>query len=109
MRMHYWHKAKERNRLALLIRSIAGKPVTPMESCIIEVVRYSTGLPDWDGLYGGLKLLLDCLVVKTDRNPSGLGFIVDDNPMVLKMLTARPVKCTRREQRTEIVIVELPA
>ena len=69
----------------------AGRPVAPpLEFCTIEVVRYSPKLPDWDGLYGGLKSFLDCLVVASKRNPHGLGFIVDDNPVVIKRLVAWP-------------------
>ncbi len=84
------------------------EPAEPMAACHIEVVRWSVQLPDWDGLYGGLKPYLDCLVRRTDRNPHGLGIIEDDNPLVIRSLMAEPIKAKKRvEQKTLFVIREV--
>jgi hypothetical protein len=76
--------------------------MAPLKSCDIHIERHSTQLPDWDGLYGGLKPLLDTLVVSTKRNPHGLGVITDDNPKVIKKLTAEPV--ISKEEKTVVYI-----
>jgi hypothetical protein len=57
------------------------KPKEPIEQAFVVVIRecHGDGL-DWDNVYGGLKPLLDCLVCPSDKNPSGLGLIRDDNP-----------------------------
>ena len=77
-----------------------------MQRCHIEIERHSAGLPDWDGLYGGMKGLLDCLVVPSKRNPHGLGLIRDDNPNCVLSLTARPVKAPEGEGKTVVTIRE---
>ncbi|MDO8417777.1 MAG: hypothetical protein Q7S87_16375 [Agitococcus sp.] len=53
----------------------------PLETAFLVVHRASAGGGlDWDNAYGGLKPLLDCLVMPSTKNPSGLGVIRDDNP-----------------------------
>lgn len=78
----------------------------PMQKCKVYIERHSSGVPDTDGLYGGLKPLLDCLVVCTKRNPHGLGIIEDDNPDCMD-LKAVSVKSKRKEAKTVVEITEL--
>lgn len=53
----------------------------PLQRAYIQVDRYSAGGGlDWDNAYGGLKPLMDCLVQASERNPNGLGIILDDSP-----------------------------
>lgn len=43
--------------------------------------------------------------MKSERNPHGLGYIVDDNPRCILTLTVRPVRVKHQaEQRTEIIV-----
>jgi hypothetical protein len=73
-RMHWVTRSRTTTDFAWHIRSKVGrwnKP--PIQSCVIYIERHSSMLPDWDGLYGGLKPLLDALVKNTPRNPKGLG------------------------------------
>ena len=57
-----------------------GRPSTPIQRAALVVARRCAGMLDWDNAYGGLKPVLDCLVLKTKRNPDGLGVVVDDSP-----------------------------
>lgn len=59
------------------------KPAQPLRRAFIEVWRHSRGDLDWDNAYGGLKVLIDCLVMPSSRNPSGLGLMLDDSRRVL--------------------------
>lgn len=55
--------------------------VPPLTRVALYIERgHSGGGLDWDNAFGGLKPLLDCLVLPTTKNPDGLGFIVDDSP-----------------------------
>ncbi|WP_435102330.1 hypothetical protein [Arhodomonas sp. AD133] len=110
LRMHWKARRRYVQRLAWRIRAAIGaRRRRPMEQCRIEIERHSAGLPDWDGLYGGLKGLLDCLVVCTDRNPHGLGLIRDDNPECVVRLVARPVSAPRGQGKTVVTIREVMA
>lgn len=98
-------------RLKVLARGLAGKkPAKPIDCAAILVLRYSSGKLDWDNALGGLKPLLDCLVVRKAKvNPDGLGLIVDDNPdnmpfpPYMQQLPAAPDKGF-----TEVFIYRLP-
>ena len=78
----------------------------PKEHSRIEVYRYSTQYPDWDGLLGGLKPLLDCLVMRTKRNPHGLGVVRDDSPKHLMCPAVYPVIGTPSGGLTRIFLQE---
>lgn len=108
-RLHWSKRRKHNEQLAWAVRIAlqqAGyRPGAPIPMCRIAVTRVSLMLPDWDGLYGGLKPLLDTLVPYSKRNPHGLWVIADDNPRVIVDLQARPALTkARARQRTEVVI-----
>jgi hypothetical protein len=68
-------------RVRVLSRGLAGtRPEAPLEQAALVVVRRCSGQLDWDNAYGGLKPVLDTLVVRSKRNPDGLGLVVDDSP-----------------------------
>lgn len=108
-RMHYRERTRYAKRIAWSVRAAVG-PMNrpPLERCIIHVDRYSSRAPDWDGLYGGLKALIDALVVSSARNPHGLGIIRDDGPEHVLRLTAQhhPAPPQKGWTRLEIVEVE---
>lgn len=106
-RMHWTARGRLTISFSWLVKAAVGRVGEPIGQCEVEVYRYSSGTPDWDGLYGGLKPLLDCLVVRTKRNPHGLGLIEDDCPSVIKTLTARPMPAKRKEGKTRVVIREV--
>ncbi|WP_157808788.1 hypothetical protein [Janthinobacterium sp. 67] len=80
--MHFHAYKKLRNGWrASVLAAIGGKlPAAPISRSALEIERYCAGSLDWDNAYGGLKPLLDCLVVPSARNPDGLGLITDDGP-----------------------------
>lgn len=83
--MHYQAYRKLRHSYQMLVwAALIAKgqrlPAAPLQRVGLYVERGSAGLLDWDNAYGGLKPLLDCLVVGTARNPDGLGLIQDDSP-----------------------------
>lgn len=111
-RLHWSKRRQHAKRLAFLVLSSLFKsgirrPKEPLHRCHVEIVRGSSQLPDWDGLYGGLKPLLDSFVKPSQRNPHGLGLIEDDNPSCLLSLTARAEKTRRGEEYTRVFIGEV--
>lgn len=60
------------------------RPAKPLEKVFLAIERScASGGLDWDNAYGGLKPMLDCLVMPSARNPSGLGLILDDSPKAM--------------------------
>lgn len=72
---------KIRKRIKNDIISVAYEliPKKPFLICEIEILRASPHIPDNDGLLGGQKPLIDCLVRPREDHPDGLSFIVDDS------------------------------
>ena len=103
-RMHWRDRRRHTEGVSWMVRTVVTPPATPLARCRIHVERYSERLPDWDGLYGGLKPLLDCLVRPTRRNPHGLGLIEDDNPQCIVSLTAEPAQAPRNRGWTRVQI-----
>ena len=90
------------------LREAGHTPSVPMQVCRIEADRFSAQLADWDGVMGGLKPLLDCLVKRTDKNPLGLGLIEDDNPKcVIECPTVRQHKSKRKDASTTVKNTEI--
>ena len=90
-----------------MVREALGPIINePMQKCKVTIERHSAGTPDYDGLVGGVKVLLDCLVVCTKKNPHGLGIIRDDNPECME-LDVIAVKCKRNKGKTVIDILEV--
>ncbi len=106
-RMHWAKRGRVAKGFAWMVREALG-PITvdPMQKCKVTITRHSAGSPDTDGLYGGLKPLLDCFVVCTKRNPHGLGIIQDDNPDCME-LEVFAVKCKQKEGKTVVEIQEI--
>ena len=85
------------------------RPAAPLEKSAIVVVRHCAGDLDWDNAYGGLKPVLDCLVLSSTRNPDGLGLIIDDNPKAMPYPPyVQQRRAKRGEGRTQIYIYALP-
>lgn len=110
-RWHWRKRSLYTSKLAFEIHSIFRSldlyPDQPIQKCRVNIERHSTQKPDWDGLYGGVKPLLDCLVVNTKSNPHGLNIIVDDNPDVIVSLDIVPVICKRKDWCTVVRITEI--
>lgn len=113
-RRHFRTRGKMKISTARQIIALLGaeRPAEPFQKARVTVTRYSSGSPDRDGLYGGVKDLLDCLTTPSPqangkvRNKYGIGLIVDDSPAHIE-LDVRAERCRRAEQRTEVVVEAL--
>ena len=94
-------------RNAVLLALNAELPGAALELVHIEVDRYSAGTTDWDNAYGGLKPLIDCLVVPSSRNPDGLGLFLNDNPKAMpRPPVIRQLKAKQKQGRTIVRIYD---
>lgn len=110
LRQHWSERSKERRAWAWELRVALGRqarPEHPFQRALVQIARHSVGTPDTDGLIGGCKPVIDCLLAPSDTHPTGLGFVQDDTPAVLTLEVSAVRVPTRAEQRTEITITEL--
>lgn len=88
-RQHWSKRSKIKDQTGLEILAAIGGPRylprPPFAYCRIHVVRYSSGMLDTDNAYASCKGLLDALCVSSRTHPTGIGFIVDDNPRVCEL------------------------
>ena len=120
LRMH-WRKRKEVQQLIAeqMSRATVGqRPIRPFRHARVLIERHSPGTPDLDGLYGGAKLLIDCLSTPIYasarrkggkgqmRNPFGLSIVVDDGPDYIR-LHVNPVRCATVDRKTVVLVEEL--
>lgn len=108
--MHHFTYAKHRAALALEVAAltVGKRPSEPFTRARITIERHSAGSPDVDGLYGGLKPLLDVLQPRSKRCPNGLGIIANDSPRALEVRLS-PVACPRGRGKTVVTISEVVA
>lgn len=114
-RMHWRERKRVTERFSWLIRMAAAETLRelsgPIQLCSIHAERYHgrsrVHLPDWDGLYGGLKPVLDCLIPRSARHPHGLGIIQDDSPLHIVCLHATPLLSGENGSRSVIYIMPL--
>lgn len=110
--MHFKAYRDLRNRWAMevLVALKGRRPAKPVGQAFVAVYRRSAGGGlDWDNAYGGLKPLLDCLVLQSARNPSGMGLIQDDSPKFMPYPPfVKQESAPRGAGSTSIEIYELP-
>ncbi|MHB1666160.1 hypothetical protein [Thiomonas sp.] len=82
-RLHFWAYRRIRQAYRDELASQGQRLAQPLERAFITFRRYSAGNLDWDNAYGGIKPLLDCLLMPSKNNPDGLGFVRDDSPASL--------------------------
>jgi hypothetical protein len=79
--MHFHAYKKLRTEYEAEVSAALGEIAAPgLQLSALFIVRRCAGSLDWDNAIGGLKPILDCLVTRSARNPSGLGIVVDDKP-----------------------------
>lgn len=107
LRMHWSKRMKHQRALAWEIRmaTMNSRPVVPFQRARVRIERHSLQTPDFDGMVGGFKHLIDCLLPPSSKHPVGLGIIVDDNPDCLR-LTAIAMKVARRADQKTVVVIE---
>lgn len=81
MHFHVYRKTRKAWQLKVQQAMSTYNIEKPIDNAYLVVERYCSGAGlDWDNAYGGLKPILDCLVSASNKNPDGLGIILDDNP-----------------------------
>lgn len=110
-RMHWSRRKRLGKEIAMWLvvainKSGAARPDRPIARCRILVERESTQEPDYDGLVGGLKPLLDALQPAGRRHPYGIGLIADDSPRCLIDLETRHIPGKGQRTRIRIEPVE---
>ena len=94
LREHFRRRKERKERYHLEI--LSQNPQKFKGKVNVRITRYSSAVPDPDGVAGGSKDILDALV--------DAGVISDDNMRIVKNFSVDWCKCKRSEQRTEIVI-----
>ena len=97
MLREHWSKRKERKQ-RYHFEILSQKPRKFKGKVNVRITRYSSAVPDPDGVAGGSKDILDALV--------DAGVISDDNMKVIQDFSVNWKKCKRKEQRTEIEITQ---
>lgn len=95
---YYKHRGAWEDRLALTAREEAGPNPRIATPTALTITRFSTGVPDADGLYGMHKPILDALV--------NIGLIPDDNPDAVGHVTARHEKVHAEDEQHVIIEIE---
>jgi hypothetical protein len=102
----HWTKQREYKRAlsSKIARHLPDDPWRmPFEKASVLIRRMSIGVPDEDNLVGGVKGLVDCLLVRSERHPWGLSLIRDDAPSCMTLIVEAE-KVPRSEQRTVVMI-----
>jgi hypothetical protein len=108
------HWAVRRRQMLMLQQEIMAAmggpehyPQPPFSRARITVTRISTGKLDPDNLAASVKGLLDVVKMRSERNPLGLSFIVDDDPARIELIVRQQHAPSRKEQATAVRIEEL--
>lgn len=112
IRMSWADRMRLRREWAWELRAALGRqprPAEPFQRALVVIERYALQTPDRDGLIGGCKALIDCLLAPSKRHPTGLGLVQDDKPEVMQLEVHAIRVPHRAEQRTVITITELLA
>ncbi|RVT91389.1 hypothetical protein EOD42_22300 [Rhodovarius crocodyli] len=111
LRQHWRQRGQKTRAMAWAIRAAVGRaglPATPLMRARVEIERRSAGPgADTDGLVGGCKGLIDCLLPMVEkRRPYGLGFVHDDSPKHME-LVVRACRVPRADVGTLVIITPL--
>lgn len=89
---------RERQRWQTLVRLEVFKAYRglPLKKAKVTLTRYSSGTPDFDGLVGSFKHVLDALV--------GAGLLIDDNPKVIGQPTYLFKKCSGIQSKVVVKV-----
>jgi len=98
LRKHWAIITKEKNKWHTYVKLSLGinRPKAPLKKAKLTLTRYSMRAPDYDGLVGSFKYVVDGLVKA--------GVIVDDKVSVIGDSKYNWVKAKKVDQRIEVVI-----
>ena len=95
MLRQHWSKRKQLKKQYYL-EILSQKPQKFKGKVNVSLTRYSSRVPDPDGVAGSAKIILDAIV--------DAGIIEDDNMNIVENFSVNWQKCKQNEQRTEITI-----
>lgn len=98
----FWNTQNQKKRWLKLIHlmTLTNRPKTPLKKAQIELTRFSSSMPDYDGLVASFKIVIDCLVKLNILEDDSMNHL--PNP-VYKWDRAHP-----RLGKIRIVLTELP-
>lgn len=104
-----WKTQRKHTRdMALAImESVGPRSIKPLKRCVLIIERHSQvkRKRDWDGLFGGMKGLIDAM---TATHKHGVGLIEDDSTeCIVAMPTVMDVRCKAGEQKTRVRIIPM--
>lgn len=101
IRKHWAVVMKEKNKWHGLVRLFLGPqtPKAPFKKARLSLTRYSTRSPDYDGLVGSFKYVLDGLVKA--------GVIEDDKAAVIGQSEYKWVQASKANQKIEVSIEDV--
>ena len=108
-RQHWTRRRRQILAVAWHVKLALGeqRPDAPFPRARLRIERHSVGLPDYDGMVGGFKALIDCLLpFHSTRRRYGLGVIADDNPAVLMADYPPPFRVAHRAAQRVVVTIE---
>ena len=107
LRQHWAERGRDQKMLHMEILAAFGPrywPHPPFERAKVIVTRYSTRQLDVDNLSASVKALVDLMKTRSERNPLGLGWIIDDGPERCEMYMLQD---TSAATRTAVTVEEL--
>ena len=106
LRLHFRQRARYAARLSSEIAQLTRDLCidAPFARAVVSIERFSVGEPDHDGLVGGCKPLVDCLLPRSQRHPHGLGFVQDDSPAHMTLRVSHVKSPTLKGQGTTVTI-----
>lgn len=98
MMKHWRTKSNEAKKWKTLVRILVGRkrPAAPLEKAELTLTRYSSVRPDFDGLVGSFKPVIDGLKVA--------GVIVDDKHDVIGDPTYKWEKCAPKKGKIKVEV-----
>ena len=106
MRMHFWQRNKEHEKLGDLILVYGDDVVEfdhPVDITVVREFGYRKRQMDPDNLYGSVKILLDVLRLPSPRSKKvSLGIIADDSPNNIANLSVKQEKSCDKVTRLRV-------
>lgn len=98
LRKHWSYVTKEKNKWHALVKLFLGHqtPKAPFKQAKLVLTRHSMRAPDYDGLVGSFKYVVDGLVKA--------GVIADDKTAVIGDSKYQWIKAKKIDQRIEVII-----
>lgn len=94
LRQHWAERSKNQKMLHMELLAAFGPrywPRPPFEKARVTVTRISARTLDLDNLVASVKGLVDLFKPRSDRNPMGVGLMVDDRPDRCELISRQEI------------------